>query len=293
MDQIRNEFIYPKEYNMGSVGSAVEGVVGGAINTVTDMFGIGGPKKLGTGGSFAMTEQGAKGEEETLKRLRERAAGKGPSITEMQYQKGLEDLKKQQQSAVASARGASNIGLLQRQAMQMGQQANLDIARDVAMAKLAEQRAAEQSILNQAAAQRGVAAQTAASELAAQQAANQTRAGFFGSLAGAGALLARSDKENKKEIKPGNATDAIDQFMNALKSYTYEYKEGQKKEEGTPKGEVTSVMAQDLEKSDIGKQMVIDTPDGKMVNYAQGMAPLFAAIAELNKRTKKLEGSKE
>ena len=65
------------------------------------------------------------------------------------------------------------------------------------------------------------------------------------------------------------------------------------KKEGTPKGEVTSVMAQDLEKSDIGKQMVIDTPDGKMVNYAQGMAPLFAAIAELNKRTKKLEGSKE
>jgi hypothetical protein len=56
-----------------------------------------------------------------------------------------------------------------------------------------------------------------------------------------------------------------------------------------PEGKVTSVMAQDLEKSKLGKQMVVDGPEGKMVNYGQGMAPLFAAIAELNQRTKKLE----
>lgn len=294
MDQIARNFIWPGRFDMGGVGKTIEKVGQGVGN----FLGINAPSKLGGGGSFAMTKEGLEGEQETLQRLRDRASGKGPSITELQFKQAMEDMAKQQQSAVASARGASNPMLLQRQAMLMGQQTGLDIAKESAAAKLAEQRAAEQSILQQAAAQRGVAAQASAAELGAQQQAGETRAGFFGSLFSSGAKMATrggssagSDENMKKNIekseKSGN--ELVEDFLNALKSYTYEYKEKEVNGKKTPEGEVASVMAQDLEKSELGKKMVHDTPEGKMVDYAQGMAPLFAAIAELNQRTKKLE----
>lgn len=298
MDQIARSFIWPGRFDMGSVGKTFE-KVGQGIGT---FLGVNQPTKMGAGGAFAVTPEAAAAEQETLQRLRDRAAGKGPSITELQYKQSLDDLMKAQQSSVASARGASNPMLLQRQAMLAGQQAQLDTAREIAMAKLAEQRAAEQSILQQAAAQRGVAMQSAASELGAVQKAGETRAGFFGAVGASGAKLmagggggggaaAGSDENMKKNIekseKSGN--ELVEDFLNALKSYTYEYKEKEVNGKKTPEGEVTSVMAQDLEKSDLGKKMVHDTPEGKMVDYAQGMAPLFAAIAELNQRTKKLE----
>jgi hypothetical protein len=163
---------------MGSVGKGIEKGVqfGGSL------LGINPNTKLGKGGSFSMTKEGVAGEKEAIQSLRRQLSGKAPSISELQYQQGLEDILKQQQSATASARGVSNVGLLQREAMMQGQQAGLDIARESAAAKVAEQRGAQQALLNQAAAQRGVAQQAAASQLGAEQQASGTRAGFFGSL---------------------------------------------------------------------------------------------------------------
>lgn len=236
----------------------------------------------------------AEAEQQMIQRQAAIASGQAPSITELQYKQALDDQLKAQQSAVASARGASNVGLLQRQAMMQGNQMGLDIGRESAAAKLAEQRGADQMIAAQAAAQRGVALQQ---NLANQQAAIAQRGqnlSFLGNLGGSAATVAASDENAKTDIKENkdDASKTISEFMDALKSYTYEYKKGAKQPEGkpNPEGEVKSVMAQDLEKTDLGKQMVTDTPNGKVVDYAQGMAPLLAAIAELNKRTKKLEG---
>lgn len=240
------------------------------------------------------------GEAETqmIQRQAAIASGQMPSYSDLLYKQGLEDMQKQQASAAASSRGVSNVGLLQRNAMQMGQQAGLDVAREGIASRIQEQRAADQLIAQQAAAARGVSVQA---NIANQQNAMAQRGqtlGLIGNLGAAGAtMFAASDENMKKDIKPTNqdGNKLVESFMDALKSYNYKYKEDAEGAAGkkNPKGEVTSVMAQDLEKSDLGKQMVQDTPSGKIVDYAQGMAPLFAAIAELNERTKKLEVKKE
>jgi hypothetical protein len=243
-----------------------------------------------------MTSGARQGEQEMIERLRSQASGQGPSITGLQYQQAIGDIAKQQQSAAASARGVSNAGLLARQAMMGGQQAGVDLANQAAAAKLQEQRSADQQLSNIATAQRGVALQSASQNQQAQEAAQQRMASFVGNLGGS-AALALSDENMKEEVKASkdDAGKLVESFMDALKSYSYKYKKESDGASGkkNPEGEVTSVMAQDLEKSELGKKMVQDTPKGKVVDYAQGMAPLFAAIAELNERTKKLEGTKE
>lgn len=261
------------------------------MGDVAKAVGLGGSTSVGSGGSFKMSEQAKKAEQEMISRLRGQASGKSPSITGMQYQQAMGDIAKQQQSAAASSRGVSNAGLLARQALMGGQQAGVDVANQAAIAKLQEQRSADEQLQRIAASQRGTAFQSGVANQQAQEAAQQRTASFLGG-AGATAAMAFSDENMKEDIKPSsdNGNKMVESFMDALKSYTYEYKKKKNGEKENPEGKVTSVMAQDLEKSELGKQMVKESPEGKMVDYAQGMAPLFAAIAELNSRTKKLEG---
>ena len=265
--------------------------VGKAFKGVTGALGLGSPS---TGGlnQFGLTRDAALGEKEALQRFRDIGAGKTPSVSEMQFQKAMQDVSKQQLSAAASARGMSNVGLAQREAMQAGKEAGIDFGAQSAIAKEQEMRGASEMLLRQAAAQRGAALEAEQSKLQAQQQASATRANFFGNLAGAGAAAyAASDeslKENMNQTEK-SGSEMVGEFLDALKSYTYNYKDKENNGQKNPEGKVTSVMAQDLEKSKLGKQMVVDGPDGKMVDYGQGMAPLFAAIAELNQRTKKLE----
>lgn len=266
------------------------------MGSVASAVGLGGPSKLGSGGSFAMTAGAKQAEQEMIARLRSQASGQGQSITGLQYQQAMGDIAKQQQSAAASARGVSNAGLLARQAMMGGQQAGVDVANQAAVAQLQEQRTADQQLANIAAGQRNTALQSASQNQQAQEDSQQRMAGFIGNVGGS-AALALSDENMKEEVKTSkdDAGKLVESFMDALKSYSYKYKKEADGASGkkNPEGEVTSVMAQDLEKSELGKKMVQDTPKGKVVDYAQGMAPLFAAIAELNERTKKLEVKKE
>lgn len=74
-------------------------------------------------------------------------------------------------------------------------------------------------------------------------------------------------------------------FLDSLQAYSYEYKKGK----GLPEGTKTSVMAQDLEKTPEGSKMVVDTPQGKAVNYAEGYGTMLAAQADLNKRLADIE----
>lgn len=107
--------------------------------------------------------------------------------------------------------------------------------------------------------------------------------GAAGAAAAAGPAMAASDKNSKKNIKKGDGS--IESFLDHLAAYEYDYKEGK-----GPKGKKTSVMAQDLEKSKVGKQMVKNTKDGKMVDYGQGFAAMLAGMANLHERMKKMEG---
>jgi hypothetical protein len=77
-------------------------------------------------------------------------------------------------------------------------------------------------------------------------------------------------------------------FLNAIKVQEYEYKNPKH-----GKGKFVSPMAQDLEKAGpVGKSMVKDTPEGKIVDYGRGFGAILAAQADLNKRLQKVEGKK-
>jgi len=107
---------------------------------------------------------------------------------------------------------------------------------------------------------------------------------------GYGAMAAMSDENVKTGIKEQKnySTKMVSEFMEPLKSYNYKYKDSKYSGDMGDKT-YSSVMAQDLEKSKLGRQMVIDTPEGKMVDYAKGIAPIMSSIAELNQRLKRLE----
>jgi hypothetical protein len=97
-----------------------------------------------------------------------------------------------------------------------------------------------------------------------------------------------SDENNKKNVKTGEAKS----FLDALTPYTYKYKDA--KQPGAGEGKFLGVMAQDLEKAgDVGRSMVKDTPNGKMVDYGKGFGALLATQADINKRLSELESKKK
>ncbi len=120
------------------------------------------------------------------------------------------------------------------------------------------------------------------------------KSGIGGGLIGAaGAALALSDKKSKKNVKGGE--HEAQKFLDALKSHVYEYKD-QYQEQGAPSGQHMSPMAQELEKTVAGKDMVKETPDGmKMVDYSspQGYGAILAALGHLNEKLKSIEGRRQ
>lgn len=98
-----------------------------------------------------------------------------------------------------------------------------------------------------------------------------------------------SDKNIKKDIKSGDAK--VQAFLDALQAKQYSYKDPEGP--GALYGKQVGILAQDLEKSSMGKALVNNTPDGKMLNSGQGFGAVLAAQANLNQRLKALEGKKK
>lgn len=97
-------------------------------------------------------------------------------------------------------------------------------------------------------------------------------------------MQAISDKQQKKGAKNFQPKE----FLDKLQAYSYEYKNPEMP--GAGEGKHVSVMAQDLEKAGpVGKQMVMDTPNGKMVDYGKGFGAILAAQADLNARLNEIE----
>jgi len=210
----------------------------------------------------------------------------------------------QQQLGQALAQGrAQDIGLATTQA-EMQQQAGLagaqmQQARDLAnlQAGLEQQRMKDAYALQLQGlgTQRDVAGLQSAAQ---QQLANQGMAygsqaaniDFWKQLIGQGmstggqiaAMAAMSDETKKKNVK--KADSEIKEFLASLSASKYEYKD---KKHG--EGRYVSPMAQELEKTELGKSMVLETEDGKMVDYGRGFGAILAAQAHLNKRLDKME----
>jgi hypothetical protein len=101
------------------------------------------------------------------------------------------------------------------------------------------------------------------------------------------------DKGPRKMSKGGEVKSSEDgfdpkNFLDKLKAYSYEYKNPELP--GAGEGRHLSVMAQDLEKAGpVGRSMVMETPQGKMVDYGKGFGAILAAQADLNGRLNDIE----
>lgn len=86
-----------------------------------------------------------------------------------------------------------------------------------------------------------------------------------------------SDEKLKKNIEPIKPD-----LIEGLKAYTYQYKDPKFGE-----GQQNGVIAQDLEK--VRPDAVVDTPEGKMVNYGKLMPDMLAGLIGQNDKVKMLE----
>ena len=110
----------------------------------------------------------------------------------------------------------------------------------------------------------------------------------MGTMIGGGgasaALIAASDINFKTDIRRFDSKA----FLNTIIGYTFVYKDVR---HGT--GRQSGIMAQDLEKTDVGKELVIDKPDGKYIDYSKSGGLIMACLADIHDRLSKIEAMLE
>lgn len=241
-----------------------------------------------------------------MQQMGQAALGQGPSLAEAQLKAAQDRNLAQQLAATQATRGGSN-ALNTRTLLQNMGSSGRDLAQQSAIDKIQERQAAQGAYLGQLnnvgaqargdiAAEHGysVGAKTAAQSLAAANLASQTAAyqadrqqqgALIGGIGSAVGMMAGSDKKMKKDIESSDKD--MKSFVEALSAKKYKYKEPEKP--GRAEGERYGVLAQALEKSKAGKSIVVEGPDGKMVDAAQGLGLALASQAALNNRISDLE----
>ncbi len=235
----------------------------------------------------------------------------GPSAAQGMLQQATNQNMNQLTGAIGSTRGVQNPALLARQAANVagnvGQQAvnqaavlkaqeaaqgrSEDFNRQQLLgANLAGQNAGLQD-LEKLRANISIGQQQL--ESSAAEAAKNRQSQLIGGIGQAGATMGAaammSDINAKKNIAP--ADDQTKNFldlqyrkmMNELQPYSYDYKN-----EKNGSGPQLGVMAQDLEKSPAGKQMVAEKDGKKMI--VPNVGTILGAQANLNERLNKIEG---
>jgi hypothetical protein len=207
------------------------------------------------------------------------AAGQGASINAQQQ------LASQQQLAAAL------------QAKQQGAQAQAGLGANViggttstlgSQQNAANQTAAGVSLgtqgLNETAAlanqQAAIDAQHINANVAASNASSVN--GMVGGLVqGAAGAASMFSDERLKDVK-GDGGGELEDFLRAARPEAYKYKGGVQEAAGD--GEYVTPMAQRLEKSKLGRDLVRDTPAGKVVDYGKAMGTVTGAVAHVNKK---------
>jgi hypothetical protein len=103
-------------------------------------------------------------------------------------------------------------------------------------------------------------------------------AGYGGS--NSAAMASYSDEKSKTSVNPGN--DELKSFYDKLGTHSYRYKEAFQDNPLAGPGRHVSPMAQELERSEVGRGMVKDTPQGKVVDYGKGFGAMLAGQAYLH-----------
>lgn len=248
----------------------------------------------------------------------------------MQQQTGLANQAMQGQFGLQQGQFGQQTNLANQQSQQQQQQLQAQLQQQAAMANqslqgqyglsqgqlsqqatLANQQAALQKLGLQGTAQMGMDQSLNANNIAQAQLDSDrakqisaAKGGLISGIAGGiaqGAMMA-SDARIKKNVKElrGKTGKMIQEvagdpgstkkFLDALKPYEFNYKDEPAGTEPT-----AGIMAQDLEKTRLGRQMVIQdaTTGVKKVDFGRGFGALLAGQAELNKRLASLESGKK
>lgn len=240
-----------------------------------------GPKKIK---GFEMSGPLRQAEDDMIARQNAIASGQGKSISQMQFDRNIDQSNQQALALAASQRGASNPMLAFRNAQMLNQQNTMEGAQQGAILAEQERRQAEQLIAAQAASQRGVAFNQATTNQGAKLQGQAQNAQAIAGLGGTAAAI--SDENAKMNIRPANdVSSEINNFMNQLNPLEYEYRDPV---HGT--GKKVGIMAQDLEKSKIGQTMVDEDANGlKRVDTNKAIGAILAATAEMHKEIKALK----
>jgi len=131
-----------------------------------------------------------------------------------------------------------------------------------------------------------VSAMNATAPAAQVHVGNPVQAGMQAQASG-GAGLAMSDATQKVIAEPSLA----DSFLEHMRPYSYRYKDPRMEPRVAPTGGIyLGVMAQDLEKiPHLGSQLVVQTPQGKMVDQKTALSATMAGLARVFERVKALE----
>lgn len=244
---------------------------------------------------------------ELAKMLMGQATGQGDSLAQQQLQQATDQNIAQQRALASSARGV-NMGLAQRLAQTGAGQAQQQLAGQSAIARLQEQQGAQNMLGNVLGQGRSgdinvgqLGVMQRGQDIQNQQALNQQElewakalrglnsggsgggvmSGIGGILGGIGSIF--SDEDLKENITIGN--DKIADFLDKIKAHEFNYKNPSLDGSGKKFGP----MAQEIEKSEVGKSFIEETPRGKMVNYGQGLGVMLASQGYLNDRLDDIE----
>jgi hypothetical protein len=102
-------------------------------------------------------------------------------------------------------------------------------------------------------------------------------------------MLAMSDERTKKLKRQESALSDALGTLGEAPGYSYKYKNPD--QPGAAHGTQVSSMAQDLERGPLGERIVMNTPQGKMVDYSEVVKMTPGAITELNHKLKALESA--
>lgn len=224
----------------------------------------------------------------------------GPSVAQLQLQRATDRTMGQLAGRAAGARGP-NQALALRESLRAQGAAGQEAGAQSALLRAQE---VQQDLANQQAAQQQYAADLGRQQ-ANKQGLEQLKAGIRGQTqqlqtqanlnkqqgqkdlinnAAQAGLAMFSDENMKKNIKKAD----LNELAEKLKAVSFEYKQpnGESYQDGT----VDGFLAQDLEKSKLGKKMVMQDSKGrKMVDLKKAVPVTMAAVSEIVKRINKLE----
>lgn len=228
----------------------------------------------------------------------------GPSMAGMQAMQGAQQ-NVVDQMGMASMGSGGSLAAQQRQAAAIGSAGAMAGNRDAAMATLAERQAQQAAFTNQANTMAGMSAGAMGqnADIATQwglgqrgmdlQALNQRQQyglgiadRVIGAGMGAGQMAMFSDENLKTDVTPDE--DAASNTLASLAPVRYRYKN---ERHGPTEEETVGFLAQDLERTPMGKRLVKEIPgEGKAVDVPGLVSLLTAHGSGVEQRLRSLEG---